>query len=224
LCFRRGLGDDQDLLSAAKDDLCGKMDRVKQTKAVLEVLSAAVGARARIADLPEARKTAEATAERAEAVLAEAAVALDAAEERLAAAEGRAAEAAGDARERADAAGEAAAAAAEALRDAALREETWPREDGEALAAAVTALRRGLDARASKEEAAAAAEGVAALRARLRSVEARVDVAVDFVDWYAAKGEALEHNEGVIEAELARLAAKGAGRAAAADAARAALA
>ncbi|KAA0146411.1 hypothetical protein FNF29_08061 [Cafeteria roenbergensis] len=110
------------------------------------------------------------------------------------------------------------------LSDLAPKGEAWPTQRGEALEDAVAALRAALDTRATKASVEASGTSIAQLKATLRRHEARLAIAMDFVDWYAAKGDALEHNERVIHARLGKLADEGARQAAAASAAREAFA
>ena len=211
-------------LEAAEDGLRGELERGEQTATVLEGLGRALAGKASRTELGPIREGIRQAGEDVRAAGQAAAAQLGESEERLLGQLRAAAEAAATAQAAAESAAEIGQAAQRALDECARTADVWPRERGEALEAAAAALRRAMDSRASKESASAAMAGVTRLQSQLRSAEARLAVAMDFVDWYAAKGDALEHNERVIHAELGRMAVAGAQQSAAARAARAAVA
>ncbi len=91
------------------------------------------------------------------------------------------------------------AAAASALRSelAAVRE---------GAAREASRLQEEVDARAYVTAVEATDEGAASLRGEVATLGRRVDVAMRFVDWYAAKGEGYEANAGALERHMNALA------------------
>jgi chromosome segregation ATPase len=105
-----------------------------------------------------------------------------------------------------------------------LSDECWPRERGEATELGVTRLRDALRSRASSEAVTAAQSTLDGMKRQLSVAESRIAVALEFVEWYAAKGAGLEHNTRVVDDHLRKMATEGVAQTAARQAAAAATA
>lgn len=89
------------------------------------------------------------------------------------------------------------------------RDEAWPRERGEAAELGITRLRDALQSRASSESVSATQGSLDTIKRQLAVAESRIAVALEFVEWYAAKGAGLEHNTKVVDDQLRRMATEG---------------
>jgi phosphohistidine swiveling domain-containing protein len=220
----QGLARGDSRISALEDGLRGEIARGEAVAGVLESLGSGLRARATNSQLAELSESLESMRREAGEALvqrtAESARQLSALQEQLERLTGQTA----DTRDVAEATVAAVEKLSAEMQSMARAEQVLSLERGATLEAAVTALRRAVDARASKESTDTMAKALGACESKVRLLEAQVSVALEFVDWYAAKGEAMEHNASVIEDRLAEMAAAGARSVAASQAARKALA